>query len=337
MHKWNRIDMDQALYTEIELQKLHRSFGHPSSTALANLLRKARPEEMYTSVQHSIKELTEACTTCEYHASRPKRFRLTVGTEELRFNHIVAVDVMYINRRPILHVVDEATHYSSARFLPNASAKEIWRALRRCWIEIYLGAPDFLRIDQGSSFTSAEFQGAATSQGISILEAPVESPSTMSHVERYHHPLRTAYEKLRSSLGSDEKDHDVLQLAVKSVNDTLGPEGLTPTLLVYGIIPRPARKVPALKQIERAKAMEQAMKAFEKVHARRRVQFALKYKGPYGKERIDLESLSPGSPILLFRDHSNRWEGPFPFISIDGDTVVVQLPSGRKIFRSHVV
>lgn len=163
-------------------------------------------------MQHAIKELTKAYKTCEYHASRPKRFRLTVGTEELRFNHIVAVDVMYINRRPILHVVDEATHYSSALFLPNASAKEIWRALRRCWIEIYLGPPDFLRIDQGSSFTSAEFQGAAASQSISILEAPVESPSTMSHVERYHQPLRTAYEKLRSSFGSDGKDHDVLQL-----------------------------------------------------------------------------------------------------------------------------
>lgn len=106
---------------------------------------------------------------------------------------------------------------------------------------------------------------------------------------------------------------------------------------MYGSIPRPARKVTAIKQIERAKAMKQAMKAVEKEHSRRRVQFALKYKGPYGKERIDLESLSPGSPILLFRDHSKRWEGPFPFISIDDDTVVVQLPSGRKIFRSHVV
>lgn len=52
------------------------------------------------------------------------------------------------------------------------------------------------------------------------------SPNTMSHVERYHAPLRTAYLKIRNSLQRTERAPDCLQMSVKSVNDTMGPEGL---------------------------------------------------------------------------------------------------------------
>ena len=150
-------------------------------------------------------------------------------------------------------------------------------------------------------------------------------------------PLRAAYKKLRSSLSSKETDADVLQLAVKAFNDTIGPEGLCPTLLVFGAFPSPARNLPASTQLARSDGLEQAMKAVEKEYAQRKVQFGLRYKGPYGRERKDLFNLPHGAPILIYRNKTEKWEGPFKFISIEGDTVVVQLPHGRKIFRSHVV
>ncbi len=61
--------------------------------------------------------------------------------------------------------------------------------------------------------------------GISVLEAPVQSPETMSQVERYHGPLRLAYLKIKFSL-RHARQSEILQLAVKSVNDTARPEGL---------------------------------------------------------------------------------------------------------------
>jgi hypothetical protein len=60
----------------------------------------------------------------------------------------------------------------------------------------------------------------------------------MSHVERYHGPLRFALTKIRDSL-LDENEQECLQLAVKAVNDTMGPETLIPKLLVFGALPRP--------------------------------------------------------------------------------------------------
>jgi hypothetical protein len=222
-------------------------------------------------------------------------------------------------------------------FLTSMTAKDTWNAFKTCWSDTYLGPPDFLRIDQGTNFVAHAFQQQAFDDGISVIEAPVESANTMSHVERYHAPLRAAYLKIRSTCGRDTSNSDVLQLAVKAVNDTVGPEGLFSTLLVFGSIPRPARTTRACTQLSRASALEKGMREVERIHAENKVAFGLRYRGPYGREREDLTRLNMGDEALVYRDASGQCEGLFRFIAIDGDTVTVQLPHGRRIFRSTVV
>ena len=99
---------------------------------------------------------------------------------------------------------------------------------------MYLGPFDYFHVDQGSNFVSQEFKENATAAGITVMEAPVESPSTMTHFKRYHAPLRAAYTKNRETLPRSETNEECLQLATKAVNDTMGPDGLIPTLLVFG-------------------------------------------------------------------------------------------------------
>lgn len=50
-----------------------------------------------------------------------------------------------------------------------------------------------------------------------------------------------------------------------------------------------------------------------------------------------LQGLPPGSPLLVYLSRSKTWDGPFKFIHIDGEIVVVQTGDGRKIFRSSFV
>ncbi len=64
-------------------------------------------------------------------------------------------------------------------------------------------------------------------------------------------------------------------MAVKAVNDTVGPEGLCPTLLVFGTIPRPAKMTPSETHIGRAEAMERAMKVVSTEQAKCRVALGL--------------------------------------------------------------
>jgi hypothetical protein len=114
------------------------------------------------------------------------------------------------------------------------------------------------------------FQQQAFDDGISVTEAPVESANTMSHVECYHTPLHAAYLKVRSTCGRDTSSSDVLQLEVEAVNDTVGPEGLYPTILVFGSIPRPARTTRACTQLSRTSALEKACERWNGFTPKRR-------------------------------------------------------------------
>lgn len=129
----------------------------------------------------------------------------------------------------------------AAQFLRNQSADFVWKAILRCWSGLYLGPSDLFDIDQGSNFVAKVFLECAKADGVSILPALVESPSTMRHAERYHASLRSAYQKMRDSLRRTNSDEDCLQLAIKAVNDTIGFEGLYSILLVLGAISRFAR------------------------------------------------------------------------------------------------
>ena len=339
IYEWSPEDMHVVLYTEQELRQLHRNFGHPTISALKKMLKRANPEHQDKKTKDTINEIVNNCKTCQKFASKPRRFKLTMGSDSLKFNHIIAVDLMYLNGKPVLHVVDEATHYMAAVFLRKVSSEETWKALLRCWIRVYLGPPDHIPVDQGSNFVSRHFKGSASAEGMSIIEAPVKSPSTMTHVESYHAPLRSAYLKIKDSMSRTTTDADCLQMAVKCTNDTVVPEGLCPTLLVYGSIPRPPRQLPADTQLERAKAMDAAIDSVQKELTKRKIAFALTNTGiPKGTEQEQrLTKLPAGDPELVYRDKSNLWEGPFPFISIDGTTVVVQLPHGRQLFMSTAV
>lgn len=131
----------------------------------------------------------------------------------------------------------------------------------------------------------------------------------------------------------------MLQMGVKACNDVVGPEGLCPTLRVFGSIPRPARKAPAADKLHRERILDQAMDAVLKEQAERRISFGLKHS--YGSKGVEtseeLRTLPSGALVYVYRQKSKPWEGPFTFIEISGETVVIQTNAGRKIFRSTVV
>ena len=71
-------------------------------------------------------------------------------------------------------------------------------------------------------------------------------------------------------------------MAVKAVNNTAGPDGLVPTLLVYGAYPRMSNLDPPAPSItERAAVIWKAMAKIVKLRAKQAVSNALYYRnGP---------------------------------------------------------
>jgi hypothetical protein len=160
----------------------------------------------------------------------------------------------------------------------------------------------------------------------------------MGVVERYHAPLRAAYLKLKEEIPQWNKQ-ELLSSAVKATNDSVNLEGLIPTLLVFGALPKLLRGKPALSQIERARSAEQAREEVSKEFANRKIAFGLRYSGPSAKEMGErLSKISVMSSILVWRDKSKVWER-MTLISVDVDTgiCVIQTPSGRRLYSLTAV
>lgn len=74
-------------------------------------------------------------------------------------------------------------------------------------------------------------------------------------------------------------------MAVCSVNSAIGPQGLWPILLVFDVIPRPARLAPSTTKLDRASVIYSVISEVEKVQARRRITFGLRHTG--GQKRVE--------------------------------------------------
>ena len=153
---------------------------------------------------------------------------------------MIIIDIFNLDSRPVLHVVDEATAFNAAKFLKDVSTESVWRALKECWMDAYIGPGQEITHGAGRQFTAKEFQSNAAMVAIKCNTAPVESHGTVGMVERYRAPLRRAWNVIEMDIPArNETERSAnLQAAVKAVNDSAGPNGLVSTLLVFGAMPR---------------------------------------------------------------------------------------------------
>ena len=315
------------LFNRAELEKLHRRFAHPSVEKLMNLLRRAKPTEVDSQTAKILQEITDSCDPCQRLSPKPYVFQVSMP-DAIQFNHEVIVDLMWIDKEPVLHVVDRGTHFSSATFLPNESATTVWNSLIKCWISVYVGFPNVISHDQGTVFTSKLFKNALEHFGVVAKPVPIEAHNALSVGERYHGPLRRIYTKIRIEYPSLDK-HVALSVAIMALNNTAGPEGLTPTLLVFGTIPKlPVGHIETLmpSQRDRFRALEFARREMETITAELRVKIAQKNRSA----SLEILDLDVGDPVLVYRERTKKWEGPFKFVSQDGKTVKVQPPRGNE-------
>ncbi|KAI1001498.1 hypothetical protein K3495_g6700 [Podosphaera aphanis] len=171
---------------------------------------------------------------------------------------------------------------------------------------------------------------------ITTKAVPTEAHHSIGLVERYHTPLRRAYEVISNDLGKNNiNKYHILQMAVKAVNDTAGPNGIVPTLLVFGAYPRMTESDPPAPSIfQRAAAIKSAMKEVRIIHAKAQVQSALRMRN--GPEISALKDLPLNSQVLVWRE-SKKWTGPHKLLQIDGENCIVQIGDHTSTFRTTSV
>jgi hypothetical protein len=93
-------------------------------------------------------------------------------------------------------------------------------------------------------------------------------------------------------------------MAVKAINNTAGPNGLVPTLLVYGAYPRISNLGPPAPSItEQAAVIQKAMAEIVKLRAKQIVNNALHHRN--GPNTTLVYNLPLNSKVLVWRKSGN--------------------------------
>jgi hypothetical protein len=140
--------------------------------------------------------------------------------------------------------------------------------------------------DIGKNFKNSEFVANARILAIEIEEVPIKAYNSISKIKQYHGPLKRAFEVITADLGISLAPEYVLQMAVKTVNDTAGHDSLIPTFLIFETYSRLSPSSPSLLSlIVRANAIRKTMTEIRKLKAKRQVTDAFSQRnGPFVAE-----------------------------------------------------
>jgi hypothetical protein len=107
---------------------------------------------------------------------------------------------------------------------------------------------------------------------------PVEAYNLVSKIKRYHDPLRQAYKIIYNKLRDTKTSIEVsLQITMKTINDSIGPDSIIFILLVFGAYPRITNNS-ALSPIttKKAKTIRKASNKIRQYYTKRHVEDALR-------------------------------------------------------------
>jgi hypothetical protein len=267
------------------------------------------------------------------NAKSPGRFKFSLK-DDYEFNYSIVIDVMYLDGKPVFHVIDIFISFQAASFLKNMSARNAWDILRICWIDTYLGPPDNIIHDTGKNFVSVEFRQYTKSIAIQVQEVPVEAYNSIGKIKRYHAPLQQVYEIIYDEF-RDTNAEISLQIAVKAINDSAGPDGIIPILLVFGAYPRITENSILSPTItKRTKTIRKTTKEVRRFYARRQVTDALAIQN--GPNTVTTLELPIQSDVRVWRE-TDRWNRPFKLLVTKGETCLIAIPYGPTRFRIIVV
>lgn len=142
-------------FTQVQLHKVHRQLFRPSPDKLFNLIEKARAEHGMPEIRKALKEITARYDTCQRIKAAPLRFRIYFGSGNVRFNERIIIDIMNLEGDSVLHIVNEGTLFSVAKFLTDTSTRTILQTIPNAWATVYSGKPNCILVDHGSSFDEA--------------------------------------------------------------------------------------------------------------------------------------------------------------------------------------
>ena len=122
--------------------------------------------------------------------------------------------------------------FQVVHFLENLSTKAIQKALQSYQINIYLGPPNYIVHNIGTNFVLKEFRANTRILAIKVYKVLIKVYNSVGKVKRYYISLQQVYKILKQEI-IDINKKTILQIAIKAINNSIGPNSLVLTLFVF--------------------------------------------------------------------------------------------------------
>ena len=158
----------------------------------------------------------------------------------------------------------------------------------------------------------------------------VKTHHFIDQIEKYHGPLRKIYLIKISEIFDIDSDQD-LQMAFKTINDSVRLHDLMSTLLVFDVYFRMNESDAFVSNItQRFIAMKKTMNEIRKLNVNRQVNDVINMKNEFST--IHFHDLFLNAPILIYREKSG-WKNPYKFLNMKNESTLLDLSSDSIKFR----
>ena len=315
---------------------LHERLWHSPAQDFANLLRRAgMPSEIINLAQEAV----QSCAVCRKYVRLPNRPQ-TRANGAVIFNDKIQMDLFNWESTWFMLIVDEATRFKMCGTISGQESEDLLRAMLDLWIYMF-GPPGRVVMDQQVSLMGHEAGGEF--ERLNIERCPrgttaghgAEQHTGTGIVERHVQLLKMTMYKLRAELQRQGLDPSMEELAQESAmahNITLNYKGVTPSMAVFGTLPRGFYEVESDAILNSTGALQTDITVFERAIRIRRTALAQAQQAVVEDRvarasrtrphQLDLSTLTAGtSEVEFYREVKNDpgWRGPALLLRLDAD------------------
>lgn len=180
-------------------------------------------------------------------------------------------------------------------------ARPTWKMMRKVWVDLNAGAPDYITSDAGTNFSFAKFKEDAASMGSIARNVPTKAHDEIGIIELNHGYLRTVYGNLRIDLPQVRRE-ELLATSFRVIHDAPSSKtGISPTTLASGVYPKISGEGSHHTKFRRANIIRKCTDLVFKIKSCHLHQDAGKIRNMPGIEDVpNVVKLPLGSEVLIY-------------------------------------
>jgi len=290
---------------------------HASHQGIQANIARARESMYWPGMTSQIKDYVEKCDVCRRYSDQQQKETLHPHDVPNRPWAKVGMDIFHLDERNYLITVDYFSNYWEIDYLPDMRSETVISKVKMQFSRH--GIPDTVMSDNGTQFTSEQFQEFSRKWKFKHTTSSPGFPQSNGMSEN---AVRTA-KRLLQKAKADDKDP---YLAILDFRNTPDQDGYSPVQKLMSR--RTKTRLPTTKKLLSPKV---AKGVSRNINENKQKQAAY-----YNQHAKDLTPLQLGDPVVIFDFQQKQWSTEGMIVKkLPHRSYLVKLTNGRNLKRNR--